>query len=234
MSDPFSGVPAEARPGLDEVLARALFIERTRLGDADSAEAVTWTLFQHLLQCEEARPVWRLFTDEEFSWPAALVWGGEALGEQAEYVREQLLARPGPPWAPDVALEFWPAGLAFVTTRYLKPNLASPDGDRWARATAGSDAFSDPSSARASGRLELAQAWRVGCDLAGRRRFTLVNLLLLPERVEQRVATDLFRASLAETNERQFKQLTWRGLMSALPQPWPDWLLKYAAARRLL
>jgi hypothetical protein len=203
-----NGIPAEARTGLEEVLARAVGVERARFDDEESAEALTWCVFSHLLQTEEAAGAWQLLAGQEglLPWPSALLWGGEALGEQAEYAREQLLAKVSG-WAPDVLLEHWPDSLVMVIARSWKP--APPT------------------------RADLAQAWRIGDELAGKRRFRLVELLRMPERAAQRVATDLFRASILETDDRQFHQRSWRDLLTVLPPPWPEWLWRWAGARRL-
>jgi hypothetical protein len=216
-------VPEEVRAGLDEVLARAVGV-----GDLDDDKEVVWTVFSHLLQTAESAPCWSLLGEDK-GWPSALVWGGEALGEEAEYIREQLLQK-SPGWAPDVVLEFWPAGLVMVVARHWKPNRETGDGwGPWLR----SEAFADADSARKSGRLDLARAWQLGWELAGRRRFTLVNLLGMPERAQHRAATDLFLSSLRAQNDRRWRQLHWRDLLGALPRPWPAWLERYAAEKRL-
>jgi len=229
-----NGIPAEARHGLEEVLARAVGVERARLDDEESAESLTWCVFSHLLQTEEAAGVWPLLLGKEgpLPWPSALLWGGEALGEQAEYGREQLLATTGG-WAPDVLLEHWPDGLVMVMARSFRPAPVVADRARWAAILERTDAFNDPAGARQSGRADLAQAWRTGAELAGTRRFTLVELLRMPPRAPERVTTDLFRASLREREDRQFRQLSWRDLLALLPPPWPEWLFRWAGARRL-
>lgn len=219
-------LPSEIRAGLDEVLARAIGV-----ADLTGDHALTWTVFSHLLQTAEAAPCWELLGGSG-PWPSALLWGGEALGEQAEYVREQLLEK-SPDWAPDVVLEFWPAGLVMVLCRYLKPHPDVPDGAVWDRWIENSRAFFDPVAARQSGRFDLARAWRLGWELAGRRAFTLVSLQLFPEPARQKAATDLFVSSLGDQEDRRFKQLTWRALLAALPQPWPEWLIRFAAEKRL-
>ena len=88
-------------------------------------------------------------------------------------------------------------------------------------------------TAELSGRLELARAWHLGWTMAERRRFTLVNLIGMAERVQQKAATDVFVSSLREREDRQWKQLTWRQLLAAFPAPWPDWLSRFAAEKRL-
>jgi hypothetical protein len=218
-------VPEEARDGLEDVLARAVGV-----GAFDDEKAVVWTVFSHLLQTAEAAPCWALLGENK-GWPSALLWGGEALGEEAEYAREQLLEK-SPDWAPDVVLEFWPAGLVMVVARHLKPNLEVRDPKPWSRCL-DSEAFSDADSARMSGRLDLARAWRLGWELAGKRRFTLVNLLGVPERVQQRAGTDLFISSLREREDRHWRQLYWRQLLACVPQPLPDWLARFVAEKRL-
>jgi hypothetical protein len=229
------GIPEEARAGLDEVLARAIGVDRARFADPSSAEAVTWTVFSHLLQTEAAQPCWHVLAgiDGLLPWPSALLFGGEALGDQAEYAREQLLQKTKESWAPDVVLEHWPQRLVFVVARYLKPNPESHDAAAWTRWLAESEAFADPAGARTSGRLDLARAWRLGDELAGRRSFTLVNLLYLPERAQPKAATDLFRSSLNERDGRQFRVLGWRALLNVLPGPWPEWFDRWVTARRL-
>jgi hypothetical protein len=218
-------VPEEARAGLDEVLARAV---GNRVLDEENA--VTWTVFSHLLQSEAAQPCWTLLGESGPPWPSALLWGGEALGEQAEYAREQLLAK-SPDWAPDVLLEFWPAGLVMIVARHMKPNQEVRDPASWKPLAA--SAALDAATAQLSGRLDLARAWHLGWTLAERRRFTLVNLVGVPERVQQKAVTDLFVSSLRTREDRMWKQMTWRQLLAALPAPWPDWLARFAVEKRL-
>ena len=117
--------------------------------------------------------------------------------------------------------------------RSFRPAPEVNDGARWARLLENTDAFGDPEATRRSGRIDLAQAWRVGGELAGRRRFSLVELVRMPERTAQQVTTDLFRSSLAEREDRQFRQLGWRALTGTLQPPWPEWLERWAAARRI-
>jgi hypothetical protein len=229
-----NGVPPEARAGLDEVLARAVGVERARFDDEESAESLTWCVFSHLLQTQEAAGAWQLLLGQEglLPWPSALLWGGEALGEQSEYAREELTAKVTG-WAPDVLLEHWPEGLVMVTARSYRPAPFVEDRARWSAILDGNDAFGDRDGARKSGRIDLAQAWRIGHELAGTRRFVLVELLRMPERAAQRVTTDLFRASLRESSDRQFRQLSWRDLLAVLQPPWPEWLWRWSGARRL-
>jgi hypothetical protein len=225
---PVTSVPPEAQAGLEEVLARAI-----GLAGFDDEKAVIWTVFSHLLQTPEAASIWRMLGDESGGWPSALFWGGEALGEQADYAREQLIARAhGEPWAPDVLLEFWPAGLVMIVARHLKPNSDRRDAD-WKRWLDDCPAFFDPAAARASGRFDLVRAWRLGWELAERRRMTLINLVLYPERAQQKAATDLFASSLAEKDGFHFRQLTWRALLHVLPPPWPEWFERWAKEKRL-
>jgi hypothetical protein len=218
-------VPDPARAGLDEVLARAV-----GKVDFDEEKAVTWTVFSHLLQTAEAKPCWALLGEAGPPWPSALMWGGEALGDQAEYAREQLLAK-SPGWAPDVLLESWPAGLVIVVARHLKPNLELHDPTPW-KPLLESEAL-DAETAQLSGRLELARAWHLGWTLAERRRFTLVNLIGMPERIHQKAATDLFVSSLRTREDREWKQMTWRQLLAGYPAPWPEWFTHFVGEKRL-
>jgi hypothetical protein len=167
-------------------------------------------------------------------WPSALLFGGEALGEQADYAREQLLGKApkDDPWAPHVLLEHWPQSLVIVVARFFAPNTQSRDAAAWTRWLAGTEAFTDSASARMSGRLDLARAWRLGHELAGRRGFTLVNLEHLPESPRERAATDLFRASLRETDNRTFRAVKWRTLLDLLPSG-PEWFDEWVHKRRL-
>jgi hypothetical protein len=220
-------IPEEALAGLEEVRARSVGL--SEFGDR---EAIIWTIFSHLLQTAEAATCWQVLSGERAPWPSALVFGGEALGDQAEYAREQVLEKTRD-WAPDVLLEQWPGSLTIVMARTWRPYRDVQELTRWQPLFHESEAFDDPATARKSGRLELARAWRLGWDLAARRSFTLVDLRLLPENVAQQAATDLFRSSLRLRDDRRYLQLTWRALLAELPPPWPEWLVRFVAAHRL-
>ena len=79
-------IPEEALHGLEEVRARSI-----GLSEFGEREAIVWTIFSHLLQSAGAANCWQLLSGERTPWPSALIFGGEALGDQAEYAREQLL-----------------------------------------------------------------------------------------------------------------------------------------------
>jgi hypothetical protein len=220
-------VPEEALPGLEEVRARSI-----GLSDFGEREAIVWTIFSHLLQTASASSCWQLLSGESAPWPSALIFGGEALGDQAEYAREQLLEKTKD-WAPDVLLEQWPGSLTIVMARTVKSYRDVKDAHLWRPLFHETEAFDDHGTAQMSGRIELARAWRLGFDLAQRRSFTLIDLRLLPENVAQQASTDLFRSSLRLRDDRRYVQLTWRALLAELPQPWPEYLVRFVAAHRL-
>ena len=158
-SDPsaarFSAVPPEARAGLDEVLQRAVGVAPATFAEEGSAESAIWTIFSHLsAEPPRRRRAGGSSASDVQPWQSALLWGGEALGDQAEEIRAQLVER-SPAWAPDVVLEQWPAGLVMVVGRTFKPHADVRDGAAWPRWVDDTEAFVDAAAARASGRLQI-------------------------------------------------------------------------------
>jgi hypothetical protein len=86
---------------------------------------------------------------------------------------------------------------------------------------------------RRSGLYELTRYWRIGCDLAGERSFTLVNLGL-DDLFTGRTGEEIerFRSCLKESTTRRFKTLAWADLLSMVDIS-PTWFQTYVEGRGL-
>jgi hypothetical protein len=244
--EPTHNVPAEVRPGIIEAVAAALN-ERNRktkllkLASESSEDAVTWTVFSLLTSFVLAHSPWRSLaglTPEDAPLPrSVLIWGTPLFGGGAE-LRAGLVAISSAlgevatsRTEPDVIIDLGPFGLVFVEVKYKSGNDAQSKKP-WDMYTT-SDAFLDRDLAKKSGRYELVRNWRIGCELARERPFSLVNLVRTVESGPAAVSTREFAASVKTGPTRRFAQLTFRALLENVPQPWPPWFADYVALRQL-
>jgi hypothetical protein len=173
-----------------------------------------------------------------------LLWGVPVTaGQTSAALRKALLAvsdhlgeDPARRSEPDVVLDFGRHGLVFVEVKYRSKNdRKAPEYEHWGRyLDVPSACFDSPSAVRASGLYELARYWRIGCDIARARPFTLVNLG--PVRLFRgRGAAMLsqFASALGQAESRRFVRLTWAGLLQGISDK-PDWLTDYVRKRGLL
>jgi len=249
--DPTRNVPAPLRGGLLETLGLAMNVrnrenKREKLAFETSEDAATWTVFRYLQNAGLLRLVVearvRASTRAPADEPALLLWGAPvpAGDVRARAIRARLgeiLCAIGenPDWfsEPDVALDLGLAGIVMIEVKHRSPNdRKDPDYGGWPRYLADTDVFADTATLRRSGHYELARNWRIGCDLAGDRPFTLVNLgpEALFEGVEgERLAE--FERCLRAGETRRFRRLSWPVLLDALAQP-ESWFADYAARLR--
>lgn len=171
--------------------------------------------------------------------PLLVLWGTPqpagahpAVRQRIEAALNALGESPSAYSEPDIIIQTATEVLV-IEAKFRSPNDNLPaDSPRWTRYLA-SDAFRDATSVRNSGRYELARNWRIGCELAGPRRFALINLA--PQRTLQkdRQALDGFESGLALSVNRRFLRLTWSHLLDMYPDS-PDWLATYCQSRRLI
>lgn len=244
--EPTHNVPAEVRSGIVEAVAAALN-ERNRktkllkLASESSEDAITWTTFSFLTSFAIADAAWRTLAGlpaaEEPSPRSVLIWGASLFGDGSELlarfvdVSNTLGEVATSRTEPDVIIDLGSFGLVFVEVKYKSGNDVQSEKP-WKMYTT-SDAFLDRDRARSSGRYELVRNWRIGCELAGDRPFSLVNLVRTAERGPSEVSTRVFAGSLKIGPTRRFAQVTFRTLLAGVHEPWPAWFVKYVELRQL-
>ena len=73
-------------------------------------------------------------------------------------------------------LNFGEAGIVIIEAKLWSPNEFKEENYGGWPKYLNNAAFRDPGCAHAIGYYQLVRNWRIGCHLAGERRFTLVNL----------------------------------------------------------
>lgn len=250
--DPFARLPDWLREGWQETMDQALNVrnrpkKKARFGHSTSEDHVTWTVFR-FLQCQgilgkTLRRVGIGPDTEPPREPTMLLWGvpspigdpeGTAVRERIEGVLNQIGEYQDFRSEPDLVLDFQQAGLALVEVKYRSGNAKEPrSSSGWNLYLKSTQAFRDPEMVRRSGLYELARYWRIGCDLAGERPFTLVNLGLddlftghAGEEIER------FHACLKRRTTRCFKTLAWADLLRRVDVS-PSWFQTYLQGRGL-
>ena len=248
--DPLDNVPSEVRPGLMDAITQALNVrnremKRVKLASDRSEDAITWTVLQYLARHTAGDAHWRLLLGcgsqpSSIPAPTILVWGvpidggnGKELRAAIETVLDRLGERSASRTEPDVVLDFGEVGLVLVEVKYRSRNDRQDDKP-WSRYVSEERAFADAGAARASGRYELARNWWLGCDVAGARPLTMVNLVARPEVGAELARTEVFAGSLRLDSGRRFLRLTFSDLLSAIPIPWPSWFNAYVEERGLV
>jgi hypothetical protein len=244
--DATRNVPTEVRAGLAEAAGAALN-ERNRktkilkLASESSEDAITWTVFSFLTSFATATSSWRalagLPTEAQPSPQSVLIWGSPFFGQGAD-LRSQFVEISSSlgevatsRTEPDVIIDLGAYGLVFVEVKYKSGNDVQ-SAKPWKMYTA-SDVFLNSELAQSSGRYELVRNWRIGCDLARDRPFSLVNLVRTVERGPAETSTRAFAESLKTGPSRRFAQLTFRTLFEAVPKPWASWFVEYVELRQL-
>jgi len=236
---PSLNVPTEVRPGLDDVLARALNArnrpaKRWKFCSAASEDAVTWSVFRALEQAGRLKVV-----APGEGEPSLLLWGVPVSGNDAERAAaelEGLLAELGERQSgrsePDVVL-VQPDVVVIVEAKYRSGNPPQPGYRGFERYLDRPVLFAaSREQVAAAGFYELTRNWRIGVGLAERLdgcEFELVNLGM--PAIEKSAAT--FASLLAQTPARRFRHETWAGLLASAGDLQP-WLVRYAAGRGLL
>ena len=241
--DPLDNLPPPVRGGALDAFRLALnewnrSSKLRKFGSSSSEDALTWTVFRFLVDSPASADVWRFLLDAPapvVNTPSVLLWGVPISGPSGDSLRDSVISKldalgesSRARTEPDVIVDEAQQGLAILEVKYRSGNDQKADGSEWTRYVGGTDAFADPSSTRSSGRYELARNWRLGCEVAAHRPFSLVNLLVRPETGAERTRTESFAASLAQRSGRRFLQLTFSDLLARRPLPWPVWFEEYA------
>lgn len=244
--EPTQNVPAEVRSGLAEAAAAALN-ERNRktkllkLASESSEDAVTWTVFSFLTAFAVAQPAWQTLAalaPGDAPMPrSVLIWGVPLFGDGSDLrtsfaaISSTLGEVATSRTEPDVIIDLGSFGLVFVEVKYKSGNDAQSKKP-WEMYTT-SDVFADRDLAEKSGRYELVRNWRIGCELARERPFSLVNLVRTVEQGPAELCTRAFAESLNTRPTRRFAQVTFRALLAGVPTPWPPWFVEYVEQRQL-
>lgn len=239
--NPEMNVPAEARDGIRETLALALNARHRRdklikFGFSTSEDALTWTVFTYLARSGQ---IGSLFANMGFVEPqpkqsTILLWGvphplnsasGKTMVDHLVKVCDHLGEVPDRRSEPDVIMDFADEGLIIIEVKYGSANATETFGTKHQKYLDCTDAFSDTNAIRDSRLYELARNWRIGVDLAGGRRFTLLNLVVADREVR---ATDQFKAGLNPA-VGNFEVAVWSDLLECCEKP--EWLQLYLSGR---
>lgn len=186
---PEMNVPEGVRDGLTDVLGRAANVrnrpsKRWKFCSEKSEDAVTWTVVR-TLTTEHA--LGRLLPPQLASAdemePAVLLWGvpvsgpgAEELRVELEHISDRIGERPASRSEPDVIVA-WRDVLAIVEAKLTSKNDSKPATySGWSLYHSEKYFRAAPGPVAGTGLYELVRNWRIGCELAGRRRFVLVNL----------------------------------------------------------
>jgi hypothetical protein len=248
--DPFVGIPSSVADGHASALVGAMNVlnrraKRAKFVSLNSEDHVTWTIFRHLQAEGQLRAALaRLgvpFVGHLSAEPTLLLWGvpvpntpaGAAVQARLVEVLDALNENHDRRSEPDVILDCGAAGVVFTEIKLRSRNDSKPHYGGWDKYLNATDAFTDGGQAKGSALYELARNWRIAWDLAGHRPMALINLGP-PELFIGNCAAPLstFAGSLSRSPTRLFLTTTWQSLLGRLPDH-PEWLQRYAAARRL-
>lgn len=162
--------------------------------------------------------------------PTVLFWGRESPGTSSKEVgdalagiSERLGEQKNHRTEPDVILDFGRAGVVFFEAKLGSSNDSKDNAQHhWDKYVLGTPAFRDAEMAIGTRLYQLARNWRFAYELADDRPFCLANLVVS----KQGEALEPFARSLATTDERQFREITWAELVAAGGST-PPWLLEY-------
>jgi len=204
-----------------------------RFGFQTSEDALTWTVFTYLARTGQLGEVFHALGVLKVIAPSAtlLLWGepfpleserGRSIRRLLITICDHLGENSQSRSEPDVILDFGPAGLVVIEVKYLSENDKKPYGSRYDKYVQGTDCFRDAESIGRSELYELTRNWRIGCQLAEGRPFTLVNLITGSKEPS---CSRVFREGLNTTPTRQFLTRSWPQLTSATSMT--EWILKY-------
>ena len=251
--EPLRNIPEEVRNGAIETLNNAFNkVNRnnklSKFCSENSEDAVTWTIFKFLAEKSLLQSVFAEFdvpSDKGRSRePVVLLWGvpvplandgGHRCALQIETVLNDMGENSQSRSEPDVILDYGDAGVVFIEVKLKSENETKQVPDLvWNRYLKDSDYFNDSNSVRESRLYELARNWRIGCQYAGSRPFTLINLgpSSLFSKKKNADALTYFSSALKIDDDHQFIQLKWPQLMHAIQEK-PQWLLRYDYDRGL-
>lgn len=239
---PELNVPSQVREGVRETLALALN-ERHRtdklikFGFSTSEDALTWTVFRYLAGTGQLARVFTslLALPVSTSKPTLLLWGvpcpmdvigGHELARSVVAVSDHLDEMSSRRSEPDVIIDFGDSGLVVIEVKYRSENEKKRfDPHYYMKYLSGSNAFTDTKAVGESALYELTRNWRIGTELAQGRAFTLINLVLKPEKTG---VLSMFRKGL-NFEMGQFSNSTWADFLSTFQKP--AWLSAYLSTR---
>jgi hypothetical protein len=235
---PELNVPAAVRDGLVDVLAEAANIRNRpsklwKFCSEKSEDAVTWTVVRTLATengLDRLLPP-RQRSDKQGE-PVLLLWGvpmsasGKWFRERLGQISDALGELPRSRSEPDVVVA-WKDVLAIVEAKLSSKNDRKPARYAGWSLYHSSDYFTAaPARVAETGLYELARNWRIGCELAGDRRFVLVNLSPAPLDLD----ADVLRGVIREDARHTLVTRTWAEVLADAPQE----LLSFASSRGCL
>lgn len=235
-------VPTEVRDDLATVLSRSLNVRNQKsklhkFASEKSEDAVTWTIFRHLLA---TKLIGTALAMNGFKPHALWFWGTRwPLELQSDDLRSQLetiLSKHMHEFRnsmsePDLIMED-ATRLVFVEVKYFSENDCKPNYKGFSRYLAqASHLFQNCDAVAKAGHYELVRNWVVGASLAKERNkcFTLINLA----GDSCRTSAEAFARSLVQSPERNFKFVTWNEAVNRLQPPLAPWFASYLHQRKL-
>lgn len=235
---PEMNVPPQVRDGLNEVLVAAVNVrnrasKRWKFCSDRSEDAVTWTVVRGLQQLGRVDALLPADAHSRYSdAPSVLLWGAPTgdpgatgLADRLARISKQLGERPTSRTEPDVVVE-WPDLVAVVEAKLGSTNDRKPAEYRgWDLYVDGT--FTAPAATvGGTGLYELVRNWRIGSELAGERRFVLVNLGTADLNDDDAA----LRAVITESSSGRIVARTWADVL----QETGGWLRAYGEAMRLI
>jgi hypothetical protein len=241
-----NNIPEEVRENCNQTLENAINIRNRpnklkKFASENSEDAVTWSVFSHLLTTGQLAGVLHhcgvQIADANDMKPRLLLWGApvpladpETLDLSGNLIQciDQIENQPNSRTEPDVVIDFGEHGIVFIEVKYRSSNDNKPaDYAGWPVYLQNTEAFLDPQAVSTSGQYELVRNWRIGWDVRRGRPMSLINLGSQPLFVGKEDERLLgFQEALNQNNECSFQRLTWPEFIHALPNI-PDWLEEY-------
>lgn len=237
---PEDNVPEQVRADLSRVLSASVnsrnrTAKRANFCSAHSEDAVTWTVFSFLRQSAQLGVVAQALglepPDQE---PVISLWGAP-LREERRFTdlcdaylaaSTRLDENPCTRSEPDVIVA-WRDLIVFVEVKHTSDNEVRPNASHFDGYLDDPAMWSTPVEAvKQAGFYELARNWRLGIELAGSRRFALINLG--PERT--RPSAQRFECLIRTSAGRRFRHVLWSRFLASVSAQ-PPWLKAFLAER---
>jgi Holliday junction resolvase-like predicted endonuclease len=249
--DPLNNIPEPSRAGALQALDKAVnarnrMSKRIKFGFSSSEDALTWVVFNYLIS---RRQLGSLLQHLGIVAPGnmtveptvVLLWGvpldsGDRADELQAALRRECLAlneNKDSMSEPDVIIDCGPHGIVFVEVKYRSPNDTKPASyANWQKYQSAGRLAWRFEEVKATGCYELARYWCLIERVARDRKATLVNLGLptLFEGEEGQRLSRFVRA-LDQSENRQFKKLTWAELLAPILPRAAGWFSDYCQAK---